>query len=199
MLYARTRGMAVWAVTLAGTALVAWWCAEWLIDTSRFGGAAGRVPVVSMAPLLAAAAVVGSLHVHGREIEETAARRQWLWRAGQIVLGTAVSAAVLAATVLLDAAQFGAVAMARNVIGCVGLAALASVLLGARLSWLPLMLYATTVYLSAPRQAQGATIAWAWPTQPGPEPAAWAAAIALFLVGSAACSWLGPRAPLGDE
>jgi hypothetical protein len=199
MLYARTRGVTVWGATLAGTAFVAWWCAEWLIDTSRFGGTGGRVPVVAMAPLLAAAAIVGSLHVYGREIEETAARRQWLWRAGQIVLGTAISAAVLAATVLLDAAQFGAMAMVRNVIGCVGLATLASVVFGARMSWLPLMVYATTVYLSAPRQAHGATVAWAWPMQPGPEPAAWAAATALFVVGLAACSWLGPRTPLGSE
>ncbi|MGW9597567.1 hypothetical protein ACWHLZ_45815 [Streptomyces chartreusis] len=98
-----------------------------------------------------------------------------------------------------EAAQIGTDVMVRNVIGYVGLTALASTAFGARTCWLPVMVYTFTAYLTAPRQSYGAPHTWAWPLQPGSEPAAWAIAGALFVVGMTACSWLGPRtSPYGE-
>ncbi|MFD7650368.1 hypothetical protein ACFV5M_22355 [Streptomyces albidoflavus] len=192
MLYARTRGLFTALATLIGTALAAWWFAEWLIDTPRFGASA-RVPVIAMAPLLAAAAIVGSLHSCSSEIEETAARWIWLYRAGHLAIATAIYAVVLGVTVTIDHAAFGTYAMVRNILGFTGMAALVSILIGARLAWLPVMIYGTTTYLVAPRELHsGLTAAWAWPIQQGSEPAAWWAAMSLFATGISAGSWLGP-------
>lgn len=192
ILYARTRGLGPVLATLIGTALASWWFAEWLIDTPRFGASA-RVPVIAMAPLLSAAAIVGSLHSSSPEIEGTAARRPWLWRAYHLAIATAVYAVVLGGTVMFDPGTFGAIAMVRNILGFTGMASLASCLIGARLAWLPVLIYGATIYLTAPRDVHGGlTASWAWPIEQGSDPGAWYAAISIFVLGTAAGSWVGP-------
>ncbi|MET9519789.1 hypothetical protein [Streptomyces sp. NPDC002994] len=58
-------------------------------------------------------------------------------------------------------------------------------LLGARLSWLPMTLYGGAVYLAAPRTPGGAAAVWAWWMQPGPQVAAWVVAGVAFVTGVA--------------
>jgi hypothetical protein len=82
--------------------------------------------------------------------------------------------------------------MIRNTLGAVGITAVGAVLFGARASWMPTMLYFSAVYLSAaPRMSDESVLTW--PIQSGPQPGAWAAALALFVLGSALYALRGAR------
>ncbi|MEV6110368.1 hypothetical protein AB0M28_37560 [Streptomyces sp. NPDC051940] len=196
--YARSRGLPAALLTLVAVTLLAWRCADWLVDAPRFGTSA-RVPVVALAPLLAGSAAAASLYSHSAELDRTAARRLWCLRSGQLLALTGLYAVTLGATVTTDAAVFGTQAMVRNVLGTAGLAALSAVVFGARLAWMLPLAYTATAYLAAPRAPGGSAAAWAWPVQPGPQPAAWSTAVLLFAAGLAVCAWRGPRSRLGRE
>ncbi|MGP8296812.1 hypothetical protein ACTPOK_02365 [Streptomyces inhibens] len=190
-LYARSRALPATVATLLATALLAALGAHELhayIDPDK------RVPVVALAPMLAAAAIGASLHQHSTELDRAAVRPWWPRRLAHLLALTALAAALLALAVPGHAQTFGASAIVRNLLGAVGISALAAALIGARLSWLPMIVCLSTQYLAGGGVHGRTVTVWAWAMQPGPEPAAWATAAALFLAGTVAYVMHGPRA-----
>ncbi|MFG2871297.1 hypothetical protein [Streptomyces sp. NPDC048338] len=190
VLYARSRGVVGAAATLVGTAAVAAWVAAWLRTRAGLDPAAGA-SLAALAPLLAAGAVGTSLHGWSEDLDRTAVRPWWPRRAAHLALLTAPAVALLALAVLPGYAEgFGVAAMVRNTLGSVGVTAAAAVLVGARLSWLPM-----TAYVGACRLAgtDGGAGLWFWPVLPETRPGAWPVAVALFAVGSAVYVARGAR------
>ncbi|WP_234535897.1 hypothetical protein [Streptomyces shenzhenensis] len=190
LLHARSRGLPASLAALAGTTGFAVWAAARLdgfLDPDR------RVPVVALAPLLAAAVIGVSLRSPSEELDGTAVRPWWPRRLTQLAGLTALSAALLPLAVLGHPEVFGPPAMIRNTLGCTGVTAAAAVLLGARLSWLPAFGYVSAVYLGSAGAHSGAATVWAWPMQPGTQPGAWAAALGAFTVGGALYAVRGAR------
>ncbi|MGW1585828.1 hypothetical protein [Streptomyces sp. NPDC002386] len=191
LLYARSRALPLTLLALAGTTVFAVWAADRLdayLDPYR------RVPVVALAPLLAAAVIGASLYSASDELDRTAVRPWWPRRLVQLGALTALAALVLPLAVLGHAETFGPPAVVRNTLGCTGVTAAAAVLLGARLSWLPAFGYVTAVYLASSGARGRAVTVWAWPMQPGAQPGAWAAALTVFVVGAALYAARGARA-----
>ncbi|MEU0393097.1 hypothetical protein ABZ208_10020 [Streptomyces sp. NPDC006208] len=190
LLLARSRAVPLAVASLAAIGVLAVWGAHGLdayLEPSR------RVPVVALAPLLSAAVIGTGLHTYTDELDRTAVRAWWPRRLAQLLGLTALAATVLAFAVLGHTAEFGAPAMARNALGAMGITAAAAVVIGARLSWLPAFAYISAIYLGAGRVHGGGAQIWAWPMQPGPQPGAWAAALALFVAGASLYAWRGPR------
>ncbi|MFF3749555.1 hypothetical protein ACFYYH_03700 [Streptomyces sp. NPDC002018] len=192
VLYARSRVLPATLGTLVGTALTAAWAAHWLQAQPHFDHSA-RVPVVVLAPLIAAGAIGTGLYTHSDELDRTAVRPWWPRRLVHLVVLTVLAAGLLALAVPGRPDEFGAPAMVRNLLGAAGVTAAAAALLGARLSWLPMTLYLSAAYLSAPRTPGGVGAVWAWPMQPGPQGAAWAVAAVAYGVGAALYAWRGAR------
>ncbi|MER7006739.1 sigma factor [Dactylosporangium sp. NPDC000555] len=138
--------------------------------STRSGG-----PAVLLAPTLAGA---------DDELERGTALPWRRWRLGHLLLAAAAIGGPLALTGLRAPEVFGAYALLRNTLGCVGLVALGATLLGARLAWLPVFGYVCAVYGAAPRQIGGVTGVWAWPAQPSSVTTSWLTAGALFAIGT---------------
>ncbi|MFF7351573.1 MULTISPECIES: hypothetical protein [Streptomyces] len=190
VLYARSRALPLTLAALTGTTAFAVWSAGQLdsyLDPDR------RVPVVALAPLLASAVIGTSLYTASAELDRTAVRPWWPRRLAQLALLTALAAALLSLAVLGHTETFGPPAMIRNTLGCTGFTALAAVLLGARLSWLPAFAYVSAVYMGGHGARGRAATVWAWPMQPGAERGAWAAAVTLFALGAALYAAAGAR------
>ncbi|MBL1080641.1 hypothetical protein JK359_01400 [Streptomyces actinomycinicus] len=190
LLYARSRALPLTVAALAGTAAFAVWAAGRLdayLDPDR------RVPIVALAPLLASAVIGASLYSASDELDRTAVRPWWPRRLAQLAALTALAALLLTPAVLGHPETFGPPAVLRNTLGCTGLTATAAVLLGARLSWLPAFGYVTAVYLGSTTAHGRAATVWAWPTQPGAQPGAWAAALTAFVVGATLYAVRGAR------
>ncbi|MFF9395702.1 hypothetical protein [Streptomyces griseoluteus] len=189
-LYARSRALPQTLATLAATTGFAVWAAgaldAWL-DPYR------RVPVVALAPLLAAAVIGASLRSDSDELDRTAVRPWWPRRLTHLLALTVLASAVLPVAVAGHAETFGPPAMIRNLLGCVGIVTLAAVVLGARLSWLPAFGYVSAVYLASSGARGRAATVWAWPVQPGAQPGAWAAALAVFALGTVLHAVRGAR------
>ncbi|WP_326775728.1 hypothetical protein [Streptomyces sp. NBC_01445] len=190
-LYARSRGLPLTLLMFLCAALFTLWAGtqqDAFLDPYR------RVPLLTLAPLLTSAAIGTSLHQHAEELDRTAVRPWWRRRLAHLLALTGLAAAVLALAVPGDTQVYGAPAMIRNVLGATGITALAAVVIGARLSWLPAMLYFSTVYLSfsSPRMREATVLSW--PMQTGLQRGAWAAALMLFALGGALYARRGARA-----
>ncbi|WP_431967389.1 hypothetical protein [Actinacidiphila sp. bgisy160] len=194
-LYVRSRGLPGAAAALAVLFAASRWSADWLVGRPFYGTGA-RVPVVVLAPVLTAAVIGVSLHTHSREVDRGAPLPWWRWRAVHLLALTGPAVLCLGVAVPGDPGHFGAPTMVRGVLGFTGLAAAGAAVLGARLSWLPPVLYGGAVYLVAPRTPGGAAAVWAWSMQPGAQSAAWVTAVALFVGGAALVAVRGP-APEG--
>ncbi|MFG2356124.1 hypothetical protein [Streptomyces sp. NPDC048521] len=190
LLYARSRALPATLAALVGTTAFAVWAATRLdayLDPDR------RVPVVALAPLLAAAVIGSSLYTASDELDRTAVRPWWPRRLVQLGALTALAAALLPLAVLGHPEVFGPPAVIRNTLGCTGVTAAAAVLIGARLSWLPAFGYVTAVYLASAGARGRAVTVWAWPMQPGAQVGAWAAALVAFVLGAALYAVRGAR------
>ncbi|MFC8830324.1 hypothetical protein ACFT9I_33915 [Streptomyces sp. NPDC057137] len=132
------------------------------------------------------------LFTHSEELERGAVRPWWPRRLAHLLIATTLTAALLALAVPGHFDAYGASAMARNVVGSTGVAAASAVVLGARLSWLPMMVYAAVTYLSA-----GGAGALAWQMRPEGEVRAWVTALAVFACGAALHAWRGTRPERG--
>ncbi|WP_432149751.1 hypothetical protein [Streptomyces sp. bgisy029] len=192
VLYLRSRALPATLAALVGIAVLAAWAADWLQSRPEFDHTA-RLPVLALAPLLAATVIGTGLLSHTEELDRTAVRRWWPRRLAYVLTLTALAAGALALAVPGHPEEFGAPAMVRNVVGATGVTAAAAVVLGARASWLPMTVYGGAVYLAAPRTPGGAAAYWAWPMQPGPEVAAWAVAGTAYGVGAALLALRGPH------
>ncbi|MFE5138272.1 hypothetical protein ACFRDV_11400 [Streptomyces fagopyri] len=189
-LYARSRAVLTVLAALACAALLTVWAAS---RTDAFLDPYHRVPLLSLAPLLASAAIGTSLHTYTRDLDDTAVRPWWPRRLTHLLVLTALAATALALAVPGDAQVFGAVGMVRNTLGAVGVTALGAVLFGARAAWMPTTLYFSAVYLSAASPRMRAATVLAWPVQTGPQRGAWAAALALFVLGAGLYAVRGAR------
>ncbi|MFJ5518014.1 hypothetical protein ACIQB4_13235 [Streptomyces griseoluteus] len=189
-LYARSRALPQTLAALAATTGFAIWAADAL---DAFLDPLHRAPVVTLAPLGAAAVIGASLRSHSEELDRTAVRPWWPRRLAWLASLTAVAALVLPLAVLGHAQTFGPPAMIRNVLGCTGLTALSAVFLSARLSWLPACaVVSAAAIVSSGARGPVATL-WAWPLQPGAQPAAWTAALTVFAAGAALYAAHGAR------
>ncbi|MFD9466340.1 hypothetical protein [Streptomyces sp. NPDC060027] len=189
-LYSRSRGVPTTLAALACAALLTVWVAgrpDAYLDPYR------RVPLVALAPLLASAVIGVSLHTYTSDLDATAVRPWWPRRLAHLLVLSCLGAALLALAVPGHSQVFGAAAMVRNTLGAVGVTATAAVLLGARLSWMPTTLYFGAVYLSASSPRVNNATVLAWFMQPGPQRAAWATGLALFVIGTALCAARGAR------
>ncbi|MEU1616049.1 hypothetical protein ABZ479_01965 [Streptomyces sp. NPDC005722] len=192
-LYLRSRRLPGAVAALAVLFAVSRWSADRLVDRALFDPAA-RVPLVVLAPVLAAAVTGLSLHSRSGELDRSAPLPWWRWRAAHLLGLTGLAALWLGTAVPGDPAHFGAPAMVRGVLGFTGLAAAGAALFGARLSWLPPVVLGGAAFLAAPRTPGGAAAVWAWSMQPGAQPAAWATAVVLFAAGAALVAVRGPAA-----
>lgn len=195
-LYARSRAVPATAAALTATALAAAWAARHLLGQPDAGPTA-RLPVVVLAPLFAAAVVGTGLFTYSEELERGAVRPWWPRRLTHLLLATALTAVLLALAVPGHFDAYGASAMARNVIGSTGAAAASAVLLGARLSWLPMMVYTVVTYLVAGGGGSAGAAAWAWPLRPEGEVRAWVTALAVYACGAVLHAWRGVRGERG--
>ncbi|MFJ5267583.1 hypothetical protein [Streptomyces sp. NPDC088358] len=189
-LYARSRAVPATLAALAGAALLTLWAAsvpDAFLDPYR------RVPLLSLAPLAASAAIGASLHVYGRDLDDTAVRPWWPRRLAHLLVLTTLGATGLALALPGNAQVFGSVGMVRNTLGAVGVTALGAVLLGARAGWMPTTLYFSAVYLSAASPRMRSATVLTWPVQAGPQRGAWAAALALFVLGAGLYAVRGAR------
>ncbi|MEU0113568.1 hypothetical protein ABZ137_07500 [Streptomyces bobili] len=189
LLYARSRALPWALAALAGTVALAGWAAL------RTGTAAdpGRVrALVALAPMLAAAVIGASLYAPFDELDRTAVRPWWPRRLAHLLAPAAVAGALLTLTVLDDGLALGPAPLLRNLLGCTGITAAAAVLLGARLSWLPVLGYVGAVIPAAGVGGRAVTV-WAWPVQPGDRPWAWLTAVTAFLLGTALYAARGAR------
>ncbi|MGV9454786.1 hypothetical protein [Streptomyces sp. NPDC003635] len=181
LLYARSRTLPQTLAALAATTVLAVVSAHALdsyLDPDR------QVPLVALAPLPASAAIGTSLHSPSDELDRTAVRPWWRRRAIHLLTLTALATALLPLAVLASAQTFGPPAMIRNTLGCTGLTAAAAVVLGARLSWLPVFGYVSAMYLGISGTRGGGSLPpWAWLLEPEAGGAAWNTAAALFLLG----------------
>ncbi|KUN82135.1 hypothetical protein [Streptomyces griseoruber] len=185
LLYARSRAVPGTLTALAGTAVLA------LGAAARTGSGAdpGRLlPVVALAPLLAAAVTGAGLRSATEELDRTAVRPWWPRRLGLLLGPTALAAVLLPLAVLGDGP-----AVLRNLLGCTGLVAASAVLVGARLSWLPAGGWVGAVCLASDGVHGRAVALWGWPAQPGDVPASWVAAGGAFALGTALYAVRGAR------
>jgi hypothetical protein len=193
-LYARSRALPATLVALVAAALLTAWVATRpavFLDPQR------RLPLLSLAPLLASAAIGTSLHQDAQEIDGTAVRPWWRLRLSHVLGLTVLAAAALALSVPGHGQEFGAAAMVRNTLGATGITAGAAVVVGARLSWLPALVSLGALFMSSASPALRSSTVVSWPVQPGPEPGAWAVAGALFAAGVGLYALLGARREAG--
>ncbi|MET9829133.1 hypothetical protein ABZ078_07440 [Streptomyces sp. NPDC006385] len=191
LLYARSRAVPRTLAALVATAALAVWAAHGLdayLDPDR------RVPVVALAPLAAAAVIGMSLYTASDELDRTAVRPWWRRRLLHLLALTALAAALLPWAVLGHTSSFGPPAMIRNTLGCVGLTAASAVLLGARLSWLPVFGYVSAVYVGAAGLRGNSVPVWAWLVQPAGQWDAWLVALVAFAAGGVLYLRRGARA-----
>ncbi|MBO1334032.1 hypothetical protein [Streptomyces sp. VRA16 Mangrove soil] len=182
-LYARSRAAASTLAAIVGAALFTLWAATL---SSAFVDPYERVPLIALAPLIASSAIGVSLHQYAQELDRAAARPWRPLRLAHLLALTALAAALLALAVPGHGQEYGAAAMVRNVLGATGITAGAAAVIGARLSWLPTVLYFCAVYLSYSAPYLHSATLWTWSMQPGPQPGAWAVALTAFVLGAGA-------------
>jgi len=193
VLHMRARQLGWFALGLTVVALVGWWAAQALVYGDFEPDPDRRVPVAVAAPLLAA--VIASVGLGGAD-EELERATAWRWRearATHIVAATVLAAVPLASIGAWEPANYGAHVIVRNVLGCFGVVALSTVILGARLAWAPLFSHVATVYLAAPKPPTNTTAWWTWPIQPASSSVAWWTALTLFVLGTALYAVAGAR------
>ncbi|GGN58324.1 hypothetical protein GCM10010112_12020 [Actinoplanes lobatus] len=183
-LHLRARGGPRFGAGLVLVTVFAWVAAQWLATRPFFDGPAARVPIVALAPLLAALLLARTLAGADESLERVAPVRWRLVRAVHVGAATVLVALLLAATGLHDPAVYGSYALVRNALGCTGLVAGAAVLIGARLAWLPAFAYVVTVYGASPARDGGWENLWGWPLQPSTAGWSWAPALAACAAGA---------------
>ncbi len=192
-LYGRSRGWLPVVISLALVAVAGWWAAGWLGYRNGFWDPHSRIPVVAACPLIAAALVGSALGSRDLDLDTAAPVRWVVLRASQVLMWTWLAAAPLGLVLTTDPLVFGSSAIIRNVMGYIGLACAATVLIGARLAWAPGLVIAFALYFSAPDVPTRFDRWWAWSMQDGRFDGSWGVAIAFFVTGLALYSVHGPK------
>ncbi|MFJ4692161.1 hypothetical protein [Streptomyces sp. NPDC088766] len=191
LLYARSRSLSRTPAALAGAVALAGWAA---LRTGTAAPDPARVrALAAVVPVLAAAVIGVSLSTPFDELDRTAVRPWWPRRPAHLLGPTALAGALSALAVLDAGPALGPAPLLRNLLGCTGITAAAAVVMGARLSWLPVLGYVGTVIQASAGVAGRAVTVWAWPVQPGDRPWSWAAAGTAFALGTALFAARGAR------
>ncbi|WP_431876858.1 hypothetical protein [Micromonospora marina] len=196
-LHLRSRGATTFVAGVGVIALLAWAAGTWLASRPYFDGPAARVPVVAVAPLLAALLLGPTLASADEDLERSTPLPWRAWRASHLLVAALATALALSLAGLRAPDTYGAQELVRNALGCIGLVAGGAVLLGVRLAWLPAFVYVCAVYAAAPRQNSAVVAACAWPIQPSTTAASWLTAATIFAVGAAGYVHGGARASGG--
>lgn len=179
----------------AGAAPLAWWLtAQARLAQAGFGPQdvpASRLPVVVLAPVLAAVLVSITLHGADLDLDATASRLSRRWRAAHATLVAVATTVVLGASMAPWGWDTGSAATARTCAGLVGLVLLGVTVLPPLLSWVPAFVYGSLVSLLSPDGIPGASW-WLWAAQPGPPDASWVVAGVLLVAGVVAYALRGP-------
>ncbi|MEW1545245.1 hypothetical protein [Streptomyces tsukubensis] len=190
LLYSRSRGLPSTVAVLVVTALAAAWFAPRLVRADGFADPANRLPLVLVAPLVAAVAIGTGLHTPSDELDR-AASRVWWWPRLLHLLGlTGLAAGAFALAVTGSPEVYGSPAAIRNLLGCTGITLLTAVVAGAGVGWLPTVSYGALAYLLLQDPASGPA---GWAVRPGPEAGPWTVAVVLYAAGAAAWLWRGAR------
>jgi hypothetical protein len=192
LLHLRSRALPSTLVWLTGAAAAAGCYLQWAAGRPD-GGQMTRAVVCVLAPVLVTAGVGTSLHSHSPDADRTASRPWWPLRTGHLLMLTALASVLLALAMPGSPTEFGDAAMVRNLLGAMGVTALAVSVIGARLSWLPMFAYGGAAVLLGPPEPGGTRAVWHWLMQPGPQTAAWGTAVAAFVAGTALYALRGPR------
>jgi hypothetical protein len=152
-----------------------------------------RTLALLLGAALAAILLAGGFHSPQPELETASPLRWPAWRAAHIATGLTVCAVPLAAVMAIpDQAGALPAAMVRNVLGFTGLALLAALAAGARLSWTLPLGYALISW-RLPHTTSPAVRIWHWPELPSHNLLAWAAALTLAAAGAALLTIQGPK------
>ncbi|MFJ8229256.1 hypothetical protein ACIQ9E_04725 [Streptomyces sp. NPDC094448] len=190
VLYGRSRGLPGTVAVLVVTALATAWMAPRIVRADGFADPANRLPLVLVAPLVAAVAIGTGLHTPSDELDRAASRAWWRPRLLHLLGLTGLAAGSFALAVTGSPEVYGSPAAIRNLLGCTGITLLAAVTAGAGVGWLPTVCYGALAYLLFRDPGSGPV---GWAVRPGPEAGAWAAAVALYAAGAAAWLRRGPR------
>lgn len=193
VLHLRARRATSAALGLAVVTALAAWCGSWLMERPFLSGEQARIPVAALGTLAVAGLLATTLGGPDEWLDRSTPAPWRRIRAAHLLVAAGLGGATLALAGLRQPEWYGAPVMARGVVGLLGLAAVTAAVTGARTAWLAVLVYASTVYLAAPRTPGGAAAVWAWPMQPASETASFVTAAVLFGVGLAVHAVLGAR------
>ncbi|WP_246150613.1 hypothetical protein [Streptomyces qinzhouensis] len=168
----------------------AWFAPRLLVGENGIADPANRLPLVLVAPLVAAVAIGTGLHTPSDELDRSAARAWWRPRLLQLLGLTGLAAGSFALAVTGSPELYGSPAAIRNLLGCTGIVLLTAVVAGAGAGWLPAVLYTALAYLLYQDPGSGPV---GWVVRPGPGAQAWTTAVVLYVTGAAAWLWRGAR------
>ena len=142
-------------------------------------------------PLAAAVTIGTATGLPFGEAERTASRALPPIRLGHLALLTGVAAVLLVLASIVPG-EDGYGTLLRNGAGLVGLALVGARLVGAGVSWLLPLGYATVVFadflVKPDRDAS-----WRWPLQPLEDAASWLIAVSFLVAGLGVVAWRGGR------
>jgi hypothetical protein len=143
-LYFEARALAVTFALFGATGVVAGgWCAVRAADDSLSGEVRVEVPVLLLASALSAMLCGVAVSGHLRWLERVSPRSLAPWRMRHAVLPCLGATIALLPAGAFGGQGFGIVFAARNTCALIGLALAGAAVIGARLSWLPPLLYVT--------------------------------------------------------
>ena len=203
VLYLRSR-LAGWALLLLSLlALSSWATTAWLIRRPEFDVTDGAlIPILAFATLAAACVGVATARSPFGDAELTAAYPLSPVRLGHLIGLLLFSTSTLTAALLcfdLEGAWLAhpVLALLRNLAGFAGLALLAALVVGARLSWVVPLTFDTIAYVTA-RLPDDTYASWAWHMQSGRDELSWAISLTLLAVGLLLVIFFGTREQTGE-
>lgn len=122
-------------------------------------------PVLVIAPLIISCAAIGTLYAPFDELESSFTQRQWLYRS--ILMGLLLTVATSGIFFALREHPNDMGMAIRNLAAMTGTAALFSLVIGARLAWMPTSIIYVAMYTSSATATVGQPgfpeIVWQWP------------------------------------
>lgn len=193
VLHIRARRVPLFLAGLVVISVAGWALAEWLMARPWSPGPLDRLPVTVIAPLLAAVLACEGLGHLDDELEGSTAIRWRLVRLAHVAVALAVGAIAMALIGLTDPRVYGAYELVRNTAGFLGVAALGTAILGAKMGWVPAVMYGVAVIAVVPRPVEHAAVWWTWPVQPWEVTSAASVAVVWLVLGAAVYTLRGAR------
>lgn len=177
------------AVMVGVVAAAAWWAAAWLRARPFVGGDLARLPVLLVAPLLAAVAVSQLLHLPDPEVRATLPRPRTCWRVTHALLMLVVAPLPLSLAATADGYTWGSLVLVRNTLGCVALVLLTARMLPIGLAAAPAAVWLAAAYAVGPPPVgvvlTRARVCLLWPVQSSGDCLTWVVVGALSVLAFA--------------